>query len=777
MPSPLLNPEPQEPLAVPRESSVLPAQGRNSAAAETADHDASQTAAMTRHIAEARVPVLASGRRPVAAARHPLVRALRIAVYEVRAEFQALGEAVARAYMQLLLLWDLWLGVLFMAGTWLLPQVGASGTVAVVTAYVLGRVAGIRRETWGTLPYLANPLLVGLGVGAVLGPSWPGALLIAILSALTFALTVGMCQAFSNWFRLPCLTLPAALVIVLAYQAAPYFILPAEPSARSWTWFNDWPPIPAGSVGFLNSLGAVLFVPRPAMGLLFAGLLLVRSRILFGLACGGYFLGVGVLQTLLQLTPQMNWPGGEYNFPLVAMALGGLFFVPSWRSYGVAAMGVCVTAGILFLAATGWTVLGLSPFFLPFNLVTLGFLYMLGLVGFSQIPRITGGTPEETLQIDLALRWRLEREWRTLRLPFFGRWTVWQACDGPWTHQGAWKHAYDFVITDERGSTFSGSGLSLKDYYCYRRPVVSPVRGTVVKSVSDIPDNEPGQLNSAQNWGNHVVLHDDRGFYVQLSHLAAGSPRVSDGMRVEPGTLLGQCGNSGFSPQPHLHIQVQSSGECDAATVPFRLTGYLQEEMYESSGLPIAGARVEPVTTDPQLEAKFEFLLGDELVYEVVVPGQSPRELKLVVRVAPDGTLYFETPRGARLYFAKHSGLFLFYRVEGVDPDLSRLLLALPRLPLVSRDGLQWHDTLPASLALSGPWRAAIQFGGSFVPGIDRMSCRLRTVAAGTVQCELLSRWLGVRRTSQIELDGRKGPARIVMEDCVLTRQNALDPH
>jgi murein DD-endopeptidase MepM/ murein hydrolase activator NlpD len=65
--------------------------------------------------------------------------------------------------------------------------------------------------------------------------------------------------------------------------------------------------------------------------------------------------------------------------------------------------------------------------------------------------------------------------------------------------------------------------------------------------------------------GNHVVIElDGRAGCVVLAHLRAGSVAVAAGEPVATGQVLGACGNSGNSTQPHLHIQVMDSP--DAAT-------------------------------------------------------------------------------------------------------------------------------------------------------------------------------------------------------------------
>ena len=55
--------------------------------------------------------------------------------------------------------------------------------------------------------------------------------------------------------------------------------------------------------------------------------------------------------------------------------------------------------------------------------------------------------------------------------------------------------------------------------------------------------------------GNHVVIRPDDGACVLVAHLQRSSLRVAVGDRVDQGTVVATCGNSGNSTEPHLHVQ------------------------------------------------------------------------------------------------------------------------------------------------------------------------------------------------------------------------------
>lgn len=66
--------------------------------------------------------------------------------------------------------------------------------------------------------------------------------------------------------------------------------------------------------------------------------------------------------------------------------------------------------------------------------------------------------------------------------------------------------------------------------------------------------------------GNYLTIAlPDGDAYVALVHLRSGSIRVAVGDPVAVGQQVAECGNSGNSTQPHLHIQVMDSPDLAVA--------------------------------------------------------------------------------------------------------------------------------------------------------------------------------------------------------------------
>ena len=301
--------------------------------------------------------------------------------------------------------------------------------------------------------------------------------------------------------------------------------------------------------------------------------------------------------------------------------------------------------------------------------------------------------------------------------------------------------------------------------------MLAPISGRVVRVIDKLPDNPVGTVRGGNNWGNLVILHDARGFYVELSHFAPQSIRVKEGQWIERGAILGLCGNSGCSPQPHIHLQVQVSDSLGAATLPFSFVSYSLGDQYHANDLPGEGTQVEPLHADRHLSDVTSFVLDDLHEYEVWRAGKPADRFALHVKIAVDGTYYFETERG-RLYFGQHDGTFYAYRVEGDDPYLRQLLLALPRLPLAYKQGLAWGDYVPLRVATTGVKRSVAGLAAFLWPQLSGVHVRQRFVGRKTIESLIESRILGLHTTARVELDELCGFASVTIGDVEFRKTN-----
>lgn len=184
-----------------------------------------------------------------------------------------------------------------------------------------------------------------------------------------------------------------------------------------------------------------------------------------------------------------------------------------------------------------------------------------------------------------------------LHLPFRGAWYVyWGGRSVRDNYHAAYqdqRFAYDFLMI-KNGSTHTGDGTKNEHYHCFDKPIIAPAAGTVVVAVDTIPDNIPGTMNPLQPLGNHVIIdHGDNEFSF-LAHLEEGSVAVTRGDIVQAGQLIGRCGNSGNSSEPHVHYHLQNTevfSKGEGLPAPFR--SYLADGNAMNRGEPTRGQMVE----------------------------------------------------------------------------------------------------------------------------------------------------------------------------------------
>ncbi|MGO4200294.1 M23 family metallopeptidase [Rhodococcus sp. TAF43] len=193
-----------------------------------------------------------------------------------------------------------------------------------------------------------------------------------------------------------------------------------------------------------------------------------------------------------------------------------------------------------------------------------------------------------------------------LALPFTGRWLVQNSPARRVPSHGVdvfgQRYAIDFVGVDDRGRTASARDWRTflateppSRFFAFGRPILAPVDGVVVQAHDGEPDHQarrsqfalipyavgqPSRLRQgpASIAGNHLIIQDRRsGMFVAVVHLRADTLSVAVGDEVALGQQIAECGNSGNSTQPHMHVQVMDSLDLAVAQgVPMEFGNYRQ---------------------------------------------------------------------------------------------------------------------------------------------------------------------------------------------------------
>lgn len=717
----------------------------------------------------------------------------------MKSRIQSIGKlhwnGMINSYAQIFFSQNKWYGIILLLVSMFDYRLGLGGLAAVVLTNLMAHLLGFSKGKIVTGLYGFNAIFIGICLTYKFHVNAAFVVLFLFSVILGFMLTIWFETLFSK-YRVPILTLPFVFTLFVVDLSFKTFaniepILPferftivlAEQMRVPWyhtVHFFDNAEIPQMLYFYLKTIASIFFTDSILAGAIIVIAMFFLSRIKSTVAFLGFFFAFVTSKLMgvdIQLLTQ-NLAGVNYIF--WGMAIGSFFIIPNTYSYllviGLTPALFLVNSGIENLIAG----LGLSSYTLSFSLLSVLLLFILGqrsLNRFFIFPYIQYYNPEKTVYKNANYMQRFgQGALFKFQLPFLDRWKVSQGYDGSITHLGAWGKALDFVITDEEGSTCFGRCAQKEDFYCYNKPVLAPADGYVYMISNISVDNEINQVDTRKNWGNTIIINHLNGLYSQISHLKKDSFKVHIGDFVTKGTIIAACGNSGRSPEPHIHFQVQLSPEIGSAPCSYPI-GYFFEKtdnqpILHIGEVPNETSTVYNVTTSKLLLDAFEAKPGKSLhvkynnadyVWSMATDAYNKTYIycaktKSTAYIENDGTMFYFTDFEGK----KSSPLYLFYR------SCFKLLLSNEKgiavkdvIPLTKEHlaGTRWFQDLLAPFFLFTRIRyqsELVEVDNIHFP--ERMAYRTRTK---TVSFYLRSRHRETSVTvfrNKIEINANKQP-------------------
>ena len=581
------------------------------------------------------------------------------------------------------------IGVFILLASFTVPDMGLCGIFATMIGNLTAYCLGIDRQSIRQGLYGFNGVLTGLAIGFFYGMSINMLLLLSLLCILLTFLTLFLNNLFYQHLGFSAMSIPFNIIIGLALlMRQPFTTIHPVYKFEDLQWLIQHLPIPIET--FFGAMGTVLFQGNLLSGIMVSIGILFYSRIAFVLMGIGFIVGAGVIDFFGIDSVDIKQAG--FNAMFSALAIGGVWLIPSVRSLGMAVL-TAIFALLLTVSATSLFSNPLYPLAWPFNVAVILVLYGLRnrLYPLTGLDLHTGHfiSPEENLGKQREQIRQFRYKGFAISLPFYGRWKITQGIDGQHTHKEDWRFAYDFQAVDSVGRLYKNNGEFREDFYAYGLPVLAPLEGIIERLQDGISDNAIGQVNTEERWGNHVIIKHAENYYSCLAHLKQGSIKWEVGQSVQKGEVIGSCGNSGRSPYPHIHLQFQMRPEVGSASISFEFSNVCivgEKPVFLPKGILAEDTTVQNL--GQTVEQFFPYSLNKEWVLDF---NGVPEIWKMEVDFYGN-TVLVSAPNVTRLFFTFVNGVLRVNQLDGKRTTGLYLFGSLiSEIPFVENErGLQW---------------------------------------------------------------------------------------
>ncbi|MEA1897742.1 MAG: urea transporter [Bacteroidota bacterium] len=639
---------------------------------------------------------------------------------DIKTHFKEFSAGILNSYSQVFFSDKKLFAGLLLIVTFIDSFAGICGLFSVLVTNAVSYWFGFDKHQINKGMYGFNSLLVGLGLGIYFSPGWLLFFILFIAALLTLFISVSL-EGIIGKYALPYLSISFILsfwIVSLAtreftalgisergiYSLNEMYVIGGKELVQLYQWWNSI-YIPLSVKTYFISLGAIFFQFNVLSGILIAIGLLYYSRIAFSLSILGFYSAYLFYFLIGANITELSYSYIGFNFILTSIAIGGFFIIPSRLSYLWTIILMPMVVILVVSLNRLFINFGLPIYSLPFNVVVLLFLYILKfrVVAKDSLAEvfIQQNSPEKNFYSFRNYLSRFKHKTSiSLQLPFYGEWQVTQAHNGEHTHKGLWQHAWDFMIQDEDQKTHDNDGDFLEDYYCYGKAVVAPADGYVDNLIDNVPDNIIGEVDIKNNWGNTIVIRHTDHLYTKLSHLVPESFTVKRGDKVVAGQVIGKCGNSGRSPYPHLHFQVQATPFIGSPTIDYPIGHYLLKEeagkTLFSFSRPQLNDVISNISVTPLLQKAFHLIPGKMFSWQID-NGIEKAKARWEIKTNAYNQTYIEClETKSQAFFEEDGALLFFTHFKGNKSSLLYYFyLAAYKIQTGYYQDLELHDQYP----------------------------------------------------------------------------------
>ena len=527
--------------------------------------------------------------------------------------------------------------------TFFSPFVGLCGFFAIVLINLFAYIIGFNRDEILKGIFGFNALFLGLAMGYEY--SFNSTFIILFITGVLILLLITVwLKGLLATYNLPFLSFPFIITYWIISLAAANFtnihldethIYAVNEATRNqssgfyqFVHSADNINIFSFALIYFKTLAGTFFQSSVLGGMLIALGLLYFSRIAFSLSLIGFGSAYFFYSLFGADVNDLNYYLQGANYIFLAIAIGCFFLIPNTYSYITVLILTPVLMLVLLSLGKILGIFQLKAYSFSFSVVCTAFLFSLNqrwLHKYLQVVTIQYFSAEKTIYkyLNSVQRFKNEHLFKII-LPFSGEWNVSQGYNGKITHLGDWSEALDFVIVDSKSNTYreptNARDFSRENFYCYNREIYAAYDGYVYDIINTVEENDVGEVDTEHNWGNTIILNHLNGLFSQISHIKKDSFNVFIGQYITKGTFLATCGNSGRSPEPHIHFQLQTIPTVGAKTMEYPISYFIerigQDKILKISEVPKEGSFISNVQVNELLIMSFSFLPGQKISFQ-----------------------------------------------------------------------------------------------------------------------------------------------------------------
>jgi len=151
-------------------------------------------------------------------------------------------------------------------------------------------------------------------------------------------------------------------------------------------------------------------------------------------------------------------------------------------------------------------------------------------------------------------------------------------------------YAYDFRTEN------TGKEKRLEDYPVFNKEVLAPGDGVIIQIINGAIDVMIGERDRNVGVGNAIIINHQNGEYSLLCHFKHNSIKVKVGDKIKQKDIIGLCGNTGNTFQPHIHFNLQDDPRMHTAkALPAQFSKIMVDGIEKTHYEPIKEQKVSNI--------------------------------------------------------------------------------------------------------------------------------------------------------------------------------------